>query len=83
MGRSLARNQEKGMITKASNRSIQITRLIYFRSISVQADILCFSNKAIIKNTMDEMAMEIADVLITLSLFFSLLKNLKKAVSIP
>ena len=45
-GFSLALNQAKGIITKASNSNVQITRLIYFTSILIKEAIWFWKIKA-------------------------------------
>lgn len=83
MGRCVARNQANGMMARASNNKIQITRLIYLTLMPIQLAIWPWNNKASTKNNNDDIIIDKAEVPVTVALSSSLLKNLKKAVSMP
>ena len=73
----------KGIITKASKSKIQMTKLIYFASISIMDAIWFCPMSAMAKNPNDDTIKDMDAVLTTLALSSSLLKKRKKAVSIP
>lgn len=83
VGFSIALNHANGIMTNASNNNIHITKLIYSTSIPVKLEILDLNKYAKIKNPIDVKSKDMVDVPTTRVLSFSLLKNLKKAVSMP